>query len=58
MRTKPLKSLDLILSLSKDEAKLSGFFSSLLVSLMSFELPCEVAASWAAIRKAGHERQL
>jgi len=30
MRFKPLKSLDLILSLSKDEAEISGFFSSLL----------------------------
>jgi len=30
MRINSLKTLDLILSLSKDEAKLSGFFSSLL----------------------------
>ncbi len=30
-RTKPLKTRDLILSLSKDEAKISCFFSSLLV---------------------------
>jgi hypothetical protein len=29
MRFKPLKSLHLILSLSKDEAKISGFFGSL-----------------------------
>ena len=29
MRTKPLKTHDLILSLSKDEAKISCFFSSL-----------------------------
>jgi hypothetical protein len=28
MRAKPLKTLDLILSLSKDEAKISCFFSS------------------------------
>ena len=31
MRAKPLKTHDLILSLSKDEAKISCFFSSLLV---------------------------
>jgi hypothetical protein len=31
MRAKPLKTRDLILSLSKDEAKISCFFSSLLV---------------------------
>jgi hypothetical protein len=30
MRAKPLKTRDLILSLSKDEAKISWFFSSLL----------------------------
>jgi hypothetical protein len=30
MRVNSLKTLDLILSLSKDEAKLSGFFSSVL----------------------------
>jgi hypothetical protein len=30
MGTKPLKTRDLILSLSKDEAKISRFFSSLL----------------------------
>ena len=30
MRAKPLKTRDLILSLSKDEAKISRFFSSLL----------------------------
>jgi hypothetical protein len=30
MRFKPLKRLDLILSLSKDEDTFSGFFSSLL----------------------------
>ena len=30
MTINSLKTLDLILSLSKDEAKLSGFFSSLL----------------------------
>ena len=30
MRVKPLKTRDLILSLSKDEAKISCFFSSLL----------------------------
>jgi hypothetical protein len=30
MRSKPLKSLHLILSLSKDEAKISAFFSILL----------------------------
>ena len=30
MRAKPLKTRDLILSLSKDEAKISCFFSSLL----------------------------
>jgi hypothetical protein len=33
MRFKPLKSLDLILSLSKDEDTFSGFFSILLVLL-------------------------
>jgi hypothetical protein len=32
MRINSLKTLDLILSLSKDEAKLPGFFSSLLTS--------------------------
>ena len=32
MRINSLKTLDLILSLSKDEARLSGFFSSLLRS--------------------------
>jgi len=30
MRARPLKTRDLILSLSKDEAKISCFFSSLL----------------------------
>jgi hypothetical protein len=30
MRIDSLKTLDLILSLSKDEAKISGFFSNLL----------------------------
>ena len=30
MRAKPLKTRDLILSLSKDEAKISCFFSGLL----------------------------
>jgi len=30
MRAKPLKTCDLILSLSKDEARISCFFSSLL----------------------------
>jgi len=32
MRINLLKILDLILSLSKDEAKISGFFSSLLAT--------------------------
>jgi len=33
MTINSLKTLDLILSLSKDEAKLSGFFSSLLARI-------------------------
>ena len=33
MRAKPLKTRDLILSLSKDEAKISCFFSSPLVKV-------------------------
>jgi hypothetical protein len=35
MRAKPLKTRDLILSPSKDEAKISCFFSSLLVAALS-----------------------
>ena len=49
MRFKPLKSLHLILSLSKDEAKISCFFSILLDICFCWcpfvsELPCEGAA--------------
>jgi hypothetical protein len=55
MRFKSLKSLDLILSLSKDEDTFSGFFSILLVvNLSSIKPPTTVAlipAIIAAIRQ-------
>jgi hypothetical protein len=38
MRINSLKTLDLILSLSKDEAKLSGFFSSLKAWLDGYQV--------------------
>jgi hypothetical protein len=37
MRAKPLKTRDLILSLSKDEAKISCFFSGLLVLILFYK---------------------
>jgi hypothetical protein len=40
MRFKPLKRLDLILSLSKDEAKISYFFSNLLDLVEMGKTPC------------------
>jgi hypothetical protein len=63
MRAKPLKTRDLILSLSKDEAKISGFFSRLLVLALIWtgtaadaiissrrEKPADANALWAACR--------
>jgi hypothetical protein len=37
MRAKPLKTRDLILSLSKDKAKISCFFSGLLVLILFYK---------------------